>query len=149
MTAGTRNYAIVTAAYWGFTLTDGALRLLVLFHFFKLGYSPFTLSLLFLLYEAAGIAANFVGGWLLPVLAQMTALAPCFLAIEIAVVMPRSLNDAVGLSPSNLTSTVAPVSSESPSQGMSGVPPSWRVTTGAPSSIGRRSAYSRITPRHR
>lgn len=64
MTAGTRNYAIVTAAYWGFTLTDGALRMLVLFHFFKLGYSPFTLSFLFLLYEAAGIAANFVGGWL-------------------------------------------------------------------------------------
>jgi predicted MFS family arabinose efflux permease len=64
MTSGTRNYAIVTAAYWGFTLTDGALRMLVLFHFFKLGYSPFTLSFLFLLYEAAGIAANFVGGWL-------------------------------------------------------------------------------------
>jgi len=64
MTAGTRNYAIVTASYWGFTLTDGALRMLVLFHFFKLGYSPFTLSFLFLLYEAAGIAANFVGGWL-------------------------------------------------------------------------------------
>ncbi len=64
MTAGTRNYAIVTAAYWGFTLTDGALRMLVLFHFFKLGYSPFTLSFLFLLYEAAGIAANFAGGWL-------------------------------------------------------------------------------------
>jgi predicted MFS family arabinose efflux permease len=64
MTAGARNYAIVTAAYWGFTLTDGALRMLVLFHFFKLGYSPFTLSFLFLLYEAAGIAANFVGGWL-------------------------------------------------------------------------------------
>ena len=64
MTPGTRNYAIVTAAYWGFTLTDGALRMLVLLHFFRLGYSPFTLSFLFLLYEAAGIAANFIGGWL-------------------------------------------------------------------------------------
>ena len=64
MTAGTRNYVIVTAAYWGFTLTDGALRMLVLLHFFQLGYSPFTLSFLFLLYEAAGIAANFIGGWL-------------------------------------------------------------------------------------
>ena len=64
MTPGTRNYAIVTAAYWGFTLTDGALRMLVLLHFFQLGYSPFTLSFLFLLYEAAGIAANFIGGWL-------------------------------------------------------------------------------------
>jgi predicted MFS family arabinose efflux permease len=64
MTPGTRNYAIVTAAYWGFTLTDGALRMLVLLHFFHLGYSPFVLSFLFLLYEAAGIAANFIGGWL-------------------------------------------------------------------------------------
>jgi MFS family permease len=62
--AGLRNYVIVTAAYWGFTLTDGALRMLVLFTFFKLGYSPFTLAFLFLLYEAAGILANLVGGWL-------------------------------------------------------------------------------------
>jgi MFS family permease len=59
-----RNYAIVTAAYWGFTLTDGALRMLVLLHFHKLGYSPFALAFLFLLYEAAGIGANLVGGWL-------------------------------------------------------------------------------------
>ena len=59
-----RNYVIVTAAYWGFTLTDGALRMLVLLHFYRLGYSPFTLAFLFLLYEAAGIAANLIGGWL-------------------------------------------------------------------------------------
>ncbi|MGI9129670.1 MAG: organoarsenical effux MFS transporter ArsJ [Roseomonas sp.] len=59
-----RNYAIITAAYWGFTLTDGALRMLVLLHFHKLGYSPFALAFLFLLYEAAGIGANLIGGWL-------------------------------------------------------------------------------------
>ncbi len=64
MNAGTRNYAIVTAAYWGFTLSDGALRMLVLLHFYQLGYSPFTLAFLFLLYEAMGIVANLVGGWL-------------------------------------------------------------------------------------
>ena len=64
MNAGTRNYALVTAAYWGFTLTDGALRMLVLLHFYRLGYSPFTLAFLFLLYEAAGVVANLVGGWL-------------------------------------------------------------------------------------
>jgi predicted MFS family arabinose efflux permease len=62
--ASARNYLIVTASYWGFTLTDGALRMLVLFYFFKLGYSPFTIAFLFLLYEAAGIASNLVGGWL-------------------------------------------------------------------------------------
>ena len=60
----TRNYAIVTAAYWGFTLTDGALRTLVLLHFYQLGYSPITLAMLFLLYEVAGIVANLGGGWL-------------------------------------------------------------------------------------
>jgi MFS family permease len=59
-----RQYALVTSAYWSFTLTDGALRMLVLLHFYQLGYSPFTLAFLFLLYEAAGIVANLVGGWL-------------------------------------------------------------------------------------
>lgn len=64
VTPAVRNYMIVTAAYWGFTLTDGALRMLVLMHFYKLGYSPFALAFLFLLYEAAGILANLIGGWL-------------------------------------------------------------------------------------
>jgi len=59
-----RQYAIVTSAYWSFTLTDGALRMLVLLHFYQLGYSPFTLAFLFLLYEAAGVLANLMGGWL-------------------------------------------------------------------------------------
>ena len=59
-----RNYAIVTASYWGFTLTDGAIRMLVLLHFYSLGYTPFTLAFLFLLYETAGIFANLGGGWL-------------------------------------------------------------------------------------
>ena len=56
-----RNYIVVTAAYWGFTLTDGALRMLVLLHFHTLGYSPFKLAILFLLYEAMGILTNIVG----------------------------------------------------------------------------------------
>ncbi len=61
---GARDYAFVTAAYWGFTLSDGALRMLVLLHFYRLGYSPFTLAFLFLLYEAMGVVANLIGGWL-------------------------------------------------------------------------------------
>jgi MFS family permease len=64
MASSVRNYLIVTASYWGITLVDGALRMLVLFHFSKLGYSPFTLAFLFLLYEFAGIIANLGGGWL-------------------------------------------------------------------------------------
>ena len=61
---GIRNYAIVTAAYWAFTITDGALRLLVLLHFHELGYTPVQLAFLFLLYEFFGIVTNLVGGWL-------------------------------------------------------------------------------------
>ena len=62
--AGVRNYLIVTASYWSFTLSDGALRMLVLLHFYTLGYTPFMLASLFLLYETAGIFANLGGGWL-------------------------------------------------------------------------------------
>jgi MFS family permease len=64
MPIGIGNYAIVTAAYWAFTLTDGALRLLVLLHFHELGYTPVQLAFLFLLYELFGIVTNLVGGWL-------------------------------------------------------------------------------------
>jgi hypothetical protein len=64
MMDGIRNYLIVTASYWSFTLTDGALRMLVLLHFYTLGYTPFMLASLFLLYETAGIFANLGGGWL-------------------------------------------------------------------------------------
>jgi hypothetical protein len=59
-----RNYILVTGAYWAFTLTDGALRMLVLLHFFNLGYSPVTLAFLFLLYEFLGIITNLLGGWI-------------------------------------------------------------------------------------
>ena len=58
-----RNYTIVTASYWGFTLTDGALRMLVLLHFHALGYSPVSLAFLFLLYEFCGVLTNLLGGW--------------------------------------------------------------------------------------
>src|SRR5687767_10572420 len=61
---GLRNYAIVTAAYWAFTLTDGALRMLVLLHFHELGYTPVELAFLFLFYEFFGIVTNLVGGWI-------------------------------------------------------------------------------------
>ena len=64
MNTDIRNYALVTTAYWGFTLTDGALRMLVLLHFHTLGYSPFTIALLFLLYEFFGVVTNLIGGWI-------------------------------------------------------------------------------------
>jgi hypothetical protein len=59
-----RNYALVTGAYWGFTLTDGALRMLVLLHFDRLGYSAVAIAFLFLFYEFFGIVTNLLGGWI-------------------------------------------------------------------------------------
>ena len=58
------QYAIITASYWAFTLTDGALRMLVVLYFHQLGYSPLQIALLFLFYEFFGIVTNLAGGWL-------------------------------------------------------------------------------------
>ncbi|TFH85542.1 MFS transporter [Billgrantia azerbaijanica] len=59
-----RQYLLITGNYWAFTLTDGALRMLVVLHFHQLGYSPLEVALLFLFYEAFGVVTNLVGGWL-------------------------------------------------------------------------------------
>jgi len=58
------SYATITANYWAFTLTDGALRMLVVLYFHQLGYSPLQIASLFLFYEIFGIVTNLVGGWL-------------------------------------------------------------------------------------
>jgi predicted MFS family arabinose efflux permease len=64
MDKNTRNYLTVTAGYWAFTITDGAIRMLVVLYFHQLGYSPFEVAMLFLFYEVFGIITNLVGGWL-------------------------------------------------------------------------------------
>ncbi len=64
MPAALRHYLTITGNYWLFTLTDGAIRMLVVLHFYQLGYSPFAIAMLFLFYEFFGIVTNFVGGWL-------------------------------------------------------------------------------------
>ena len=64
MDAATRNYLVVTGGYWAFTVTDGAIRMLVVLYFHLLGYSPFEVAMLFLFYEFFGIVTNLVGGWL-------------------------------------------------------------------------------------
>lgn len=61
---GLRDYLLVTANYWSFTLSDGALRMLVLLFFYQQGYSPLALASLFLLYELFGVVTNLVGGYL-------------------------------------------------------------------------------------
>lgn len=64
MDAGLRHYLVVTGGYWAFTLTDGAIRMLVVLYFHLLGYSPFEVAMLFVFYEFFGIVTNLVGGWL-------------------------------------------------------------------------------------
>jgi len=64
MSAALKNYLVVTAGYWAFTITDGAIRMLVVMYFHLLGYSPFEVAMLFLFYEFFGIVTNLVGGWL-------------------------------------------------------------------------------------
>ena len=56
-----RSYALVTGAYWGFTITDGALRMLVVLHFYKLGYDSISIAFLFLFYEFFG--SRFTADW--------------------------------------------------------------------------------------
>ncbi|MFT6915847.1 MAG: putative MFS family arabinose efflux permease [Motiliproteus sp.] len=59
-----RQYLLVTANYWSFTLTDGALRMLVVLYFYQLGYAPLAIALLFVFYELFGVVTNLLGGWL-------------------------------------------------------------------------------------
>ena len=62
--AAVRQYLLITFNYWSFTLTDGALRMLVVLHFHDLGYTPFAIAMLFLFYEIFGVVTNLVGGYL-------------------------------------------------------------------------------------
>lgn len=59
-----RQYMVVTGNYWAFTLTDGALRMLVVLYFYDLGYTPLAIAMLFIFYEIFGVITNLVGGWL-------------------------------------------------------------------------------------
>src|SRR5438270_11148117 len=82
----------------------------------------------------------------LPVDPHPTALAPSSTAFEIAIVIPRSLNEPVGLAPSSLSHTSAPTRADSRGAGSSGVFPSSRVTTGVSSVTGRNDRYRSTTP---
>ncbi len=108
-----RAYAAVTAAYWAFMLSDGALRMLVLLHFNGLGFTPVQLAWLFLLYEVAGIATNLAAGWL----AARFGLAPTLyagLGLQVAALVALAgLDPAWGI-PASVTFVMAV-------QGVSGV----------------------------
>lgn len=64
MSSEVKHYLLITGNYWAFTLTDGALRMLVVLHFYQLGYSPLKIAALFLFYEFFGVVTNLLGGYL-------------------------------------------------------------------------------------
>jgi MFS family permease len=108
-----RAYAAVTAAYWAFMLSDGALRMLVLLHFNSLGFSPIQLAWLFLLYELAGIVTNLGAGWLAARFGLAATLYAGLLLQIAALVALSLLNPAWGI--------VASVAFVMAVQGVSGV----------------------------
>ena len=89
-----RNYVLVTVAYWAFTLTDGALRMLVLLHFHELGYTPVELAFLFLFYELFGVVTNLLGGWLASRMGLRVTLLGGLALQVIALILLASVNPA-------------------------------------------------------
>ena len=85
-----RNYILVTGAYWADTLTDGAIRMLVLLYFNQQGYSAIQVAMLFLFYEVFGIVTNLVGGWLAARLGLKTTLFAGLVTQVLALLMLAS-----------------------------------------------------------
>jgi len=96
MNSPLQQYMVVTASYWAFTLTDGALRMLVVLYFHQLGYSPLEVASLFLLYEFFGVITNLVGGWMATRMGLNTSmhigLALQILALAMLLVDPTMLS---------------------------------------------------------
>lgn len=110
---GLAAYAAVTAAYWAFMLSDGALRMLVLLHFNGLGFTPIQLAWLFLLYEVAGIVTNLAAGWIAARFGLAITLWSGLLLQIVALVALAQLDPSWGIAASVVFVMVV--------QGMSGV----------------------------
>lgn len=92
MSVSVRNYTLITFSYWAFTITDGALRMLVLLYFHTLGYSPLQIASLFLFYELFGIVTNLLGGWIGSHLGLRTTLLSGLLLQILALLMLSGLD---------------------------------------------------------
>src|SRR5205085_12677925 len=88
-----RNYAVVTGADWADTLTDGAIRMLVLLYFNQQGYTAIQVAMLFLFYEVFGIITNLVGGYIAARLGLKTTLF-AGLGMQLAALTMLALNPA-------------------------------------------------------
>ncbi len=111
-------YISVTFAYWGFMLTDGAVRMLVLFHFHLLGLSPLELATIFLLYEFMGVITNLYAGYIAARLGLNTTLYAGLgfqiIALSALALYSEVLQSSAGLASFSLAYVVI-------SQGLSGI----------------------------
>ena len=56
-------FAIISISYLLFTVTDGAIRMIVLMHAYSQGFSAMEVATMFTLYELAGVVTNLVAGF--------------------------------------------------------------------------------------
>ena len=56
-----RPFVIISSSYLLFTITDGAIRMIVLLHAYNKSFSALEVSIMFTLYELAGVFTNLVG----------------------------------------------------------------------------------------
>jgi hypothetical protein len=90
-------YIGVSAAYWAFMLSDGALRMLVLFHFHRLGFNAIELATLFVLYEVAGVITNLSAGWIAARFGLSSTLFSGLTLQTIALLMLMPVSDDLGV----------------------------------------------------
>lgn len=57
-----KPFVVISSSYLLFTITDGGVRTIVLFNAFERDFTAFQVSLMFVLYELAGVVTNFLAG---------------------------------------------------------------------------------------
>ena len=55
-----RPFVIISSSYLLFTITDGAIRMIVLLHAYNKAFSALQVAIMFTLYELAGVFTNLV-----------------------------------------------------------------------------------------
>ena len=88
------QYGLVTLSYWAFTLSDGALRMLVVLFFHQLGYSPIEIAGLLVLYELFGVITNLYAGWLATHIG-LTVTMQMGLALQIAALLMLTVDSSI------------------------------------------------------
>ena len=59
-----RPFVIISSSYLLFTITDGAIRMIVLLHAYNKSFSALEVAIMFSLYEMAGVVTNLAAGFM-------------------------------------------------------------------------------------